>query len=174
MYLSHCLIINEAKFNWSRCAEDLGIGNTLPAFPVNFKNDVLLIRVPKGFRASGLRPKMCGTPGLQDKNIGAPGLHNISFGAPGFTVIKYSGLQVSKSSGLQAPQLNFQGSRDPLWDPDLSMRYLHRILCGQHCNSVQFYFVGGSFLRLPRTDVNEALYLTKKIPQGLYLINNLT
>ena len=45
-------------------------------------------RVPKGFRAPGLRPKICRDPGLQHKNIGAPGLHSISFGAPGFTVIK--------------------------------------------------------------------------------------
>ena len=57
-------------------------------------------RVPKGFRAPGIRSKICRAPGFQDKNIGALGLQNISFGAPGFTVIKYSGLQALKSSGL--------------------------------------------------------------------------
>ena len=67
----------------------------------------------KGFRAPGLQPKICEAPGLWDKNIGAPGLHNISCGAPGFTVIKYSGLQALKSSGLQAPQQNFRGSTAP-------------------------------------------------------------
>ena len=81
-------------------------------------------RVPKRFRAPGLQPKIiCGATGLQDKNIGAPGLHNVSFGALGFSVIKYSGLQISKSSGLGAPQQKFLGSRGPgippppFWDP---------------------------------------------------------
>ena len=87
-----------------------------------------LFRVPKGYRAPGLRPKTSGAPGLQGKNIGAPGLHNISFGAQGFTVIKYSGLQVSKFSGLRAPQQKFGGFKapgtpSPLWDPDYSSDY---------------------------------------------------
>ena len=47
--------------------------------------------------------------GLWDKNIGTPGLHNISSGAPGFTVIKYSGLQALKSSGLLAVKAKISG-----------------------------------------------------------------
>ena len=44
------------------------------------------IRVPKGFRAPGLRPKKCRAPGLQDENFRALGLHIICFRAPGSVV----------------------------------------------------------------------------------------
>ena len=47
----------------------------------NFKSYLFCIQLtfrkqgPKGFRAPGLRSKICGAPGLQDKNIGVLGLH---------------------------------------------------------------------------------------------------
>jgi len=47
----------------------------------------LTFRVPKGFRAPGLRPKKCRAPGLQDENFRALGLHIICFRAPGSTLV---------------------------------------------------------------------------------------
>jgi len=66
------------------------------------------IRVPKGFRASGLRAIKCRGPGLQDGKIGALGLHLARIiifvrasstewlWAPGSMAKKMLGLQGSK------------------------------------------------------------------------------
>ena len=84
----------------------------------------------RGLELQGSSLKICRAPGLQDRNIAAPGLHNISFEAPGFTVIKYSGLQASKSSGRRAPQQKFRASMAPrtaLLGPCILIRKLSRI-----------------------------------------------
>ena len=73
-----------------------------------------LSRVPKGFRAPGLRAKKCRAPGPQYRKIGALGLHNCTLGDP---ISKLSGLQVVKGFGLRAPRQKFLGSRAPVTPP---------------------------------------------------------
>ena len=49
--------------------------NAINGFTHNFAGVTILDRVPKGFRAPGLRPKKCRAPGLQDGKFRALGLH---------------------------------------------------------------------------------------------------
>jgi len=60
-----------------------------------------LLRLPKGFKAPGLRPKKCRAPGLQDGKFGALGLHCFP---PGLHLAK-------KSIFVRAP------NRERLWAP---------------------------------------------------------
>ena len=103
-------------FKWTQSAA--GKIRTQNKIPLTLSDKIKPTRVPKGFRAPGLRSKISGAPGLQDKNIRAPGLHSIPSGALGFTVIKYLRLQYRnhQACGLHSKDCGasgLQGSRDP-------------------------------------------------------------